>query len=203
MRKPRIDEFLHSDLSCNLELILISRWVGLNSLRTSQVVRDLVALDYHLPSLGLTADLYLVQGLNMLITFFLALSSNPRSLTSIWLMSATKLKVKSNLTLKTCNSICHEVAQRWSRLGPWLGESSHLRVHLELEGMLKRACHLASRVREPLGECLKIKGGSQGADLTKRKVWKVFHLNGAKFACECLKKPSIDESLFQEDLLLT
>jgi len=57
-------------LSHNLELILISRWVGLNSLRTSQVVRDLVTWDYHLPSLGLTTDLYLVQGLNMLITFF-------------------------------------------------------------------------------------------------------------------------------------
>jgi hypothetical protein len=56
---------------------------------------------------------------------------------------------------------------------------------------------------EPLGACLKIKGGSQGADLTKHKVQKVFHLNGAKFACECLNNPSIDESIFHEDLLLT
>jgi hypothetical protein len=56
---------------------------------------------------------------------------------------------------------------------------------------------------EPLRACLKIKGGSQGADLTKHKVQKVFHLNGAKFACECLKDPSMDESIFHEDLLLS
>jgi hypothetical protein len=68
--KPSIDEFWHLDLSLNLELILIFRWVGLNLLQSSQVVQDLIAWDYHLPSHILTVDLYLVQGLNMLMTIF-------------------------------------------------------------------------------------------------------------------------------------
>ncbi len=73
----------------------------------------------------------------------------------------------------------------------------------ELEGLLKKGMSFSLLKGEPLGAFLKIKGESQGADLMKHKVQKVFHLNGAKFVCECLKNPSTDESIFHEDLLLT
>jgi hypothetical protein len=47
------------------------------------------------------------------------------------LMNVVKPGVKPNPTLKIATQFTMGVALQWFRFGPWLGESSHLKVCLE------------------------------------------------------------------------
>jgi hypothetical protein len=58
-------------------------------------------------------------------------SSNPTSLAPMRLMSVVKLRSKSNRTLRFAIQAGMGAAPQWFGLGPQLGESFHLRVHLE------------------------------------------------------------------------
>jgi hypothetical protein len=73
--------------------------------------------------------MYLVQGLDASSTFPWAPSSH--LLIFMCLMNVIKSRIAPNLTLKLATRFAMKTNLRWSKLGPKLDKSSHLRVRLE------------------------------------------------------------------------
>ncbi len=89
------------------------------------MVQSIVNWDYHLLSSNLIVDLP-SSGLSALQTSPQLSSSSPCSLTPM------HSQVLSNWELNpTQHLLTTQATTRWSKLEPWLGESSHLRVCLE------------------------------------------------------------------------
>ncbi len=136
MARHTFGQLQHLNLSCNLDLTSTFKWVGLDSLWTSQIVQDLIAQNYHLSFHGLIMNLCLVQGLSLMRTFPQAPFLKPSFIDICVAHECCQTRIQTQPNIQTRNLVHHESYPMMVRT--W----ASTKKILSHEGPFKKACQL-------------------------------------------------------------